>query len=116
MPTLEVASSETVTYLVNEMLRNGVSSVLITENQKPIGTICEREILKEIVENHRDPKETHVRDLNYTPLIKLAGGESIIHALQVLRKEGMKRVGVVKNGRLVGMLTENLATKNEEIP
>jgi predicted transcriptional regulator len=116
MPTVEVASSETVADLADKMLRSGVTSVLIIENQKPIGMISDRELLKEIVENHKDPKKTRVKDLNYTPLIGLGGGESIMHALNVMRKEGMKRVAVVKNGQLVGMLTEDLATKNARVP
>jgi CBS domain-containing protein len=116
MPTVEVASAETVAELADKMLRSGVSSVLITENQKPVGMISDRDLLKEIVENHKDPKKTRVKDLNYTPLIMLYGGESIMHALNVMREKGMKRVAVVKNGQLVGMLTEDLATKKSSVP
>ena len=116
MPTVEVASGETVEELAEKMLRSGVSSVLITENQKPVGIISDRDLLKEIVENHKDPKKTRVKDLNYTPLIGLGGGESIMHALNVMREKGMKRVAVVKNGQLVGMLTEDLNTKKAEVP
>jgi predicted transcriptional regulator len=116
MPTVEVASGEAVADLADKMLRSGVSSVLIIENQKPVGMISDRELLKEIVENHKDPKKTRVKDLNYTPLIMLYGGESITHALNVMREKGMKRVAVVKNGQLVGMLTEDLATKKASVP
>jgi predicted transcriptional regulator len=115
MPTVEVASSETVADLADKMLRSGVSSVLIIENQKPIGMISDRELLKEIVENHKDPKKTRVKDLNYTPLIILDGGESMITALQVMREKGMKRAAMVKNGQLVGMLTEDLALKKTRV-
>ncbi len=115
MPTVEVASGETVAELADKMLRSGVSSVLITENQKLVGMISDRDLLKEIVENHKDPKKTRVKDLNYTPLILLDSGESIMHALNVMREKGMKRVAVVKNGQLVGMLTEDLATKKARV-
>jgi CBS domain-containing protein len=116
MPTVEVASGETVAELADKMLRSGVSSVLITENQKLVGMISDRDLLKEIVENHKDPKKTRVKDLNYTPLIGLGGGESIMHALNVMREKGMKRVAVVKNGQLVGMLKEDLNTKKARVP
>jgi predicted transcriptional regulator len=46
----------------------------------------------------------------------LYGVESITHALNVMREKGMKRVAVVKNGQLVGMLTEDLATKKASVP
>jgi sugar-specific transcriptional regulator TrmB/CBS domain-containing protein len=116
MPTVEVASGETVAELANKMLQSGVTSVIITENQKPVGMISDKDLLKEIVENHKAPEKTRVKDLNYTPLITLYGGESIMHALNVMREKGMKRVAVVKNGQLVGMLTEDVAAKKVGVP
>jgi sugar-specific transcriptional regulator TrmB/predicted transcriptional regulator len=116
MPTVEVSTTENVVTLAKAMLKNGATSVLLTENQKPIGMISDRDLLKEIVENHKDPKKTRVKDLNYTPLIILDSGESITTALKVMRDEGMERAAMVKNGQLVGMLTEDLAIKKTRVP
>ena len=116
MPAVEVSTAETAANLANIMLERGVNSILITEDQKPIGMVSDRDILKEIVENQKDPKKTRVKDLEYTPLIMLDSGESMIHALKVMHEKGMKRVAVVKNGELVGMLTEDLAVKNAGVP
>jgi CBS domain-containing protein len=113
---VEVSTAETAAKLVNAMLEKGVNSVLITEKQKPIGIISDRDILEEIVEKQKDPKKTRVKDLKYTPLIMLDSGESIIDALKVMQKKGMKRVAAVKNGHLVGMLTEDLAMKKAGVP
>ena len=35
----------------------------------------------------------------------------MINAMQVMREKGMKRAAMVKNGQLVGMLTEEAAKK-----
>ncbi len=111
LPTVEVSTVETVAKLVNTMLKEGVTSIMVTENQKAIGIINDREILKEIVENQKAPEMTLVNDLGYTPLIMLEEGESITNALKVMHKKRMKRVAVVKNGQLVGMLTDGLQRK-----
>ena len=116
MPTVEVSTVETVSKLVNIMLQKGVNSILVTENQKPIGIISDRDILKEIVENQKDPKKTRVKELKCTPLIMLDSDESITHALKVMREKGLQRVAAVKNGQLVGMLTEDLAIKKVGVP
>jgi predicted transcriptional regulator len=107
LPTVEVSTAETVSKLVKIMLQKGVNSIIVTENQKPIGMINDRAILKEIVENQKNPEKTRVKDLSYTCLITLKKGESMIHALKMMRERRMQRVAVVKNGQLVGMLTEN---------
>ena len=116
LPAVEVSNEETVSKLVDTMLQNGVNSVLITENRKPVGVINDRDLLKEIVENQKDPKKTLARDLKYTPLIMLDSGESISYALEMMREKGMKRIAMVKNGQLVGMLTEDLAMKKASVP
>ncbi|MCW4045975.1 MAG: CBS domain-containing protein [Candidatus Bathyarchaeota archaeon] len=115
MPTVEISTAETAAALANAMLRNGVTSALITENGKPIGMISDRDLLKEIVESHQDPEKTLAKDLKYTKLIMLDKEESIINALKMMREKGINRVATVKNGRLVGMLTEASAKKQAGI-
>ena len=107
LPTVETTIAENVSTLASAMLENSVTSILITENQNPIGMISDRDLLKEIIENQRDPQKTSIKDINYTPLVMLDSNESIMDALKVMRKKGIERAAVVKNGKLVGMLTEN---------
>ena len=116
MPTVEVSVAETVPQLVNILLQKGVTSIIVTENQTPIGIINDRDILKEIVENKKNPEKTRVKDLAYTPLIQLQGDQSIMYAVKVMREKGMKRAAMVKNGSLVGMLTEDPAKKMPATP
>jgi CBS domain-containing protein len=111
LPKVEVAITETVSTVVNAMIQSSVNSVLITEHHKPIGVINDRDILRDIIENNKDPAKTLAEDLNYTPLIILDKAESMINAMQVMREKGMKRAAMVKNGQLVGMLTEEAVKK-----
>ena len=90
------------------MFKNKVGSILITENQKPVGIITDRDLLKEMVEKQKDPRKTLIKDLRYTPLTTLDKGKSITDALKTARK-GTKRIAVIKNGRLVGMVKEDNA-------
>ena len=115
LPKIEIPYTETVSNLVNTMLQNGVNSVLITEHRRPIGVISDRDLLREIVEGHKDPLTTMAKDLSYTPLIILDRGESIMNAMQIMREKGMKRIAMVKNGQLVGMLTEEAQQKRTPV-
>ena len=56
------------------------------------------------------------KNLKYTPLVALDSGESITDALKAMREKGIKRVAVIKNGQLVGMLTEDLALGKKGMP
>lgn len=116
LPTVEILSAEKVSELVDKMLQSNVDSVLITENYKPIGIISNRDLLKEMVETRKDPRKTLIKDLKYTPLVALDSGESITDALKTMREKGLKRIAVIKNGQLVGMLTEDLALGKTGMP
>ncbi len=111
LPSLEIATTETVAKTVSKMLQNNANSVLITEGRKPVGVINERELLREVVDDRKDPLKTLAKDTNYTPLIMLDGNESMIDAMKIMSEKGFKRAAVVKNGQLIGMLTEEAAKK-----
>jgi len=109
LPAIEVSTTDPVTKLVEKVLQNNVTSILITENHKPVGVINDRDLLKEIAEEHKDPNKTLAKNLDYTPLIILQGDESIITAMKLMEEKGMKRAAMVKNGQLIGMLMESAA-------
>jgi sugar-specific transcriptional regulator TrmB/predicted transcriptional regulator len=115
LPNIEVSSTDSVAKLVDAMLQNNVSSILLSENSTPLGVISDKEILREIVEKHLDPAKTASKDLEYTPLVVLNETESMTSALKVMREKGASRIVVVKNGQLVGMLMEKAASGREDL-
>jgi sugar-specific transcriptional regulator TrmB/CBS domain-containing protein len=116
LPSVEVSVSETAAVLVNAMLENSVNTVLLIEGGKPAGVISDRDVLREIVLKQKDPRKTVVKTLQYTPLVVLGSKDSITSALKIMKQRGMSRIAMVKNGQLVGMLTEDTAKKSVAAP
>jgi sugar-specific transcriptional regulator TrmB len=114
LPTNTIASTETLSNLANILLHNNVNSALITENGIAMGIISDRDLLKEVVLANRNPEKTLTRDLDYTPLLILNEGQTMTDALKIVREKGSKRVAVVKDGQLVGMLTQDIAKRLTE--
>ena len=96
LPTIEVETTNTVAQTVERMLQNNVNSVLITDRHKPIGVINDRDVLREIVEEQRDPAKTLAKELKFTPLIILQSNESMITAMKQMTEKGFKRAAMVK--------------------
>ncbi len=111
LPSIEVEATESLSQAVGKMLKNNVTSVLITDNHTPIGVINDRELLREVVDGYRDPAKILAKNLNYTPLIMLQPNESMLTAMKKMAQRGFKRAAMVKNGQLIGMLTEETAKK-----
>jgi predicted transcriptional regulator len=115
LPTVEVSSNDSVTNLVDMILRNNTSSVLITENGCSLGVISDREVLKEIVEKRKDPSVMKVNDLQYTPIIVLDKTDPVTKALKIMQQKKAARIAIVKDGQLVGMLTEKSVTNKRDL-
>jgi sugar-specific transcriptional regulator TrmB/CBS domain-containing protein len=112
LPSVCVSTNETVAMIVDKMFKNGVTSVLITDShQKPVGVINDRDLLKDVVGRRKEPEKTSARDLHYTPLITLQGDETMITAMKHMENKGIKRAALVKDGQLIGMLTESMAKR-----
>jgi len=111
LPTVEVETTATIAQTVDKMLQNNVTSILITARRKPIGVINDRELLKEIVYEQKDPAKTLAKDLKYTPIIILQPDESMITAMNIMAEKGFKRAAMVKNDQLIGLLTEDAVKK-----
>jgi sugar-specific transcriptional regulator TrmB len=113
LPIIEAQINEPLAKLVNKMLQNNVTSILLTEHERPVGVINDRELLREIVDKHRDPAKTLAKDLSYMPLITLENDQSMTSAMKLIQEKGLKRAALVKNGQLIGMLTEEMAKKGQ---
>ena len=115
LPSVTISTNETAAAIVDKMFKNAVTSVLIVEQQNPVGVLNDRDLLQDIVEKRKNPEKTLAKDLNYTPLINLKENETMISAMKLMEQKGIKRAALVKNGQLVGMLMEP-AGKKAAIP
>ena len=111
LPSVQVEPAETITQVASKMLQNNVTSVLLAEHGKPLGVINDRDLLKEFIHTHWDPAKTQAKNLTYTPLILLEPNETMLTAMKIISQKGFKRAAMVKDGQLIGILTEEAAKK-----
>ena len=104
-PMAKISGSSTASEALDLMLENNVSSVLVTENDNPVGIITERDILEKILKRKKDPARTHAKDIMSIPIIAADTDQPLTKALQTMKTTGIKKLAVLKKGKLVGMLT-----------
>jgi sugar-specific transcriptional regulator TrmB/CBS domain-containing protein len=104
-PIAKISGSSNASEALDLMLENNVSSVLVSENGNPVGIITERDILEKILKRKKDPARTRAKDIMSIPIIAADTDQPLTKALQTMRTTGMKKLAVLKKGKLVGMLT-----------
>ena len=104
-PVVEMPSSKTILEVVDTMLKNGVTSVLITERNTVAGIIDQKDILEKVLKSRKDPKKTTAADIMSTPVLTVDSDTPLIEALKTIKKKRIPRLAVMKDGKLVAMLT-----------
>lgn len=102
---ITVDASEKVLKALQVMAEKGIGSVVIVKNGKPVGILTERDVAKKLVVN-KEILDKKVEDVMSKPLITVSPDTGIFEALQIMRKNNIRRLPVVKNGKLEGIITE----------
>ena len=85
-----------------------IGAVIITKNKKPIGIITERDMVKRVIAKNLDPKKTKAYQIMTTPVKTVSPDANIYYTSRVMQQKGYKRYPVVKNNKLVGMLSQTI--------
>lgn len=105
MPSVRVSSDATLFKTAEEMLRNNADSALIMKADKPIGITLQRDILREIVRAQKDPHKTYAEQAMSVRIVAVDNEESLTQVIKTLKEKGMERTAVLKDGKLVAMIT-----------
>ncbi|MBO3800199.1 MAG: CBS domain-containing protein [Candidatus Brockarchaeota archaeon] len=106
-PILTVSPDESVQTAVVKMVEHDISSLIVVDEEgRDIGIITERDVIEKVVAKDRDPKSVKVKEIMSNPLKKISSDSSIIDALEKMRRSRIKKLGVEREGRLVGIVSE----------
>lgn len=95
----------TVRDVVRKMNKFGIGSVVVVEEDRPVGIITERDILRRIVEPFLDPGVIKAKDIMSTQLVTISGDVGVEEAAGLMARRKIKKLPVVENGKLVGIVT-----------
>ncbi len=88
------------------MLQNSISSVIITQENKPIGIITERDLVRRVLAVGLKPEVTTAKEICSQPVIQILIYEDIDVAVEKMRKNKLHRLVVVDQyNQVVGILT-----------
>ena len=92
----------TVACLMND---NSVGSVVVVEDDKPLGIITDRDLVIRVLCAGRDPVTTLARDIMSAPLTTVEERHETLKAATLMRENQIRRLPVVNDdGKLVGII------------
>jgi CBS domain-containing protein len=91
--------------VVATMNKFDIGSVIVMQSDRPVGIITERDILKRIVEPCLAPETLRAREVMSSPVVTIRETVSIDEAAKIMARKRMKRLLVMGERKLVGILT-----------
>lgn len=84
-----------------------VGSLVVMTDNRPAGIVTERDIVTKVAAADRSAKATTVHDIMSSPLVAIHPHQEVAEAAKVMAARKIRRLPVIQEGKLVGMLTEN---------
>jgi len=88
------------------MAARGISCIVVVEGQEAVGVLTERDLLRRVVAEQRDPEKLRVEQVMSSPVISVSPGYSVFSASRIMEKMNIRRLVVIENGRVCGLVSQ----------
>ena len=100
-----VQPTQTVFEAASYMVDCNVGAVPVLDDTKLVGIFSERDIMRRVVTEGRDPLTTHIGDVMSTDLRMVEPGASSEEAMCLMQTHGVRHLPVCEGRTLVGFLS-----------
>lgn len=88
------------------MKKRKIGNVIVVEKKQPIGILTESDILKKVVAEGKIAKGVLVKEVMSTPIIVIDPYVTLEEAMKTMGKCNVRRLPVIENNELIGIITQ----------
>jgi CBS domain-containing protein len=101
-----IGASASVVEAARLMREEHIGSLPVTDDEKLVGMITDRDITTRVVAEAADPKMLSVGEVYSQDLISVEPDKDLEEAVQLMARHQVRRLPVVENGGLVGIVAQ----------
>jgi len=101
-----ITSSASVKEAAELMASKDISCLVAMEKNAVVGIFTERDLLKRIVAMKRNPAQTRLKKVMSSPVVTVSSDCSVLSANKLLDRIGIRRLVVMDNETLLGVITQ----------
>ena len=101
-----IGKSVSVVEAARLMREQDIGSLPITDDEQLVGMITDRDITMRVVAEAADPNATSVEDVYSRDLVSVEPDNDLEEALGLMARHQVRRLPVVEDGRLVGIVAQ----------
>ena len=104
-PVITVEENDPVEKVIKLMDEHNIGSVPVVYNNKPVGIITERDIIRRVVSKGEDIKSIKVKKVMTKKPVTVEHDSSLLEVTRLMSKNNFRRLIVVNNDELIGIVT-----------
>ncbi len=109
---IHIDSEDNVIKAAILMRENNISSLLVKHKGDFVSIVTEKDIINKVVAEELYPGDVKVSEIMSKDLFTVSKNESIEEAAKLMRKRGVRRLVVLEDERIVGIITETDIAKH----
>jgi CBS domain-containing protein len=102
---LKIERSATVFAAITKIVEANVGSILVTEDDKVVGIMSERDYLRKVAIQGRTSHDTTVGEIMSTPLIYVTPETTIEESMAIMTDRRIRHLPVVENDEVIGIIS-----------
>jgi signal-transduction protein with cAMP-binding, CBS, and nucleotidyltransferase domain len=100
-----VGPEETIINCANKMIEGEVGSLIIEKDGKILGILTEKDLMTRVVAKNLNVEQTSVKEVMSTKILHVEPELDLYDAMFFMSRENVRRLPVVKEEKLMGLLT-----------
>lgn len=105
-PVITMRKNAKVSEAASAMCAHNIGSLIVVDREeKPVGIITERDMIRKVVVTCKNPKAINVTQIMSSPLVTGNPDMDLENAAKLMIKKEIKRLPIVEEGRLAGIAT-----------
>ncbi|MGK5742399.1 CBS domain-containing protein [Micromonospora sp. URMC 103] len=106
--------NDTLTAAAQEMRDSAIGDVVVTDGGNVVGIVTDRDITVRAVAENMDPASTRLNQITTKDVVTVSPHDDAVSAADLMRTYAVRRLPVVDDGRLVGLVSMgDLAVERE---
>ena len=84
---------------------NKVGCLIVTENDKCVGILTERDLIERTICENKDPKTTLINEIMSSEIKTVHALDNLEKAIRIMKENNIKKLPVLKDENIIGIIT-----------
>lgn len=104
-PVISGSEEETADRLAGKMAKYSIGSIVISDGEDVKGIVTDGDLVSKVVAKNLLPSSVKAREVMSSPLQTIDSEKDVTEAARMMRRLGVKRLGVTYKGKVVGIVS-----------